>query len=96
MPTPPAELAHLDAIRIVPPVLVCLVVAALALLASEGHRDSNFSACHTSGGPAWAGGRRKKDRAAARGDGRIAPDATRKIPDGIAWGDTVRVSGFDP
>jgi hypothetical protein len=43
---PPAVLAHLDAIRVITPVLVGLVVAALAFLASERYRDSYFSASH--------------------------------------------------
>ena len=47
---PAAELAHLDPVRIVAPVLVRLVVAALALLASERYRDSNVSASHLSTG----------------------------------------------
>ena len=38
---PAAVLAHLDPVRRVPPRLVRLVVAALALLASEGHADSH-------------------------------------------------------
>jgi hypothetical protein len=44
--TPAAVLAHLDAVRVVAPVLVRLVVAALAFLASERYRDSYFSASH--------------------------------------------------
>jgi hypothetical protein len=43
---PTAVLAHLDPIRVVPPVLVRLIVAALAFLASERYRDSYFSASH--------------------------------------------------
>jgi hypothetical protein len=43
---PAAVFAHLDTVRIVPAVFVCLVVAAFALLASEGYRDSDFSASH--------------------------------------------------
>jgi hypothetical protein len=43
---PAAVLAHLDAVRIVPAVLVRLVVATLAFLASERYRDSYFSASH--------------------------------------------------
>jgi hypothetical protein len=43
---PAAVFAHLDTVRIVPAILVCLVVAALAFLASERYRDSYFSASH--------------------------------------------------
>jgi hypothetical protein len=43
---PAAVLAHLDPVRVVAPVLVRLVVAALAFLASERYRDSYFSASH--------------------------------------------------
>ena len=43
---PAAVLAQLDPVRRVPPRLVGLVVAALALLASERHRDSDISASH--------------------------------------------------
>jgi hypothetical protein len=43
---PAAVLAHLDTLRVVPAILVGLVVAALAFLASEGYRDSYFSASH--------------------------------------------------
>jgi hypothetical protein len=46
VPAPAAVFAHLDAVRIVPAVLVRLVVAALAFLASERYRDSYFSASH--------------------------------------------------
>jgi ABC-type proline/glycine betaine transport system permease subunit len=46
MPAPAAVLAHLDAVRIVPAILVRLVVAALAFFASERYRDSYFSASH--------------------------------------------------
>src|SRR5262249_40618226 len=38
---PAAEFAQLDPVRRVPPGLVRLIVAALALLAGEGHADSN-------------------------------------------------------
>jgi hypothetical protein len=43
---PAAVFAHLDTVRVVPAILVRLVVAALALLASERYRDSYFSASH--------------------------------------------------
>jgi hypothetical protein len=46
MAAPAAVFAHLDAFRIVPAILVRLVVAALAFLASERYRDSYFSASH--------------------------------------------------
>ena len=45
---PAAELAHLDPLRIVAPVLVRLVVAPLAVLASKRYRDSDVSASHSS------------------------------------------------
>jgi hypothetical protein len=44
--TPAAELAHLDAIRRVPPGLVGLVIPSLALFASHRHRDADISASH--------------------------------------------------
>jgi hypothetical protein len=46
--TPAAELAHLDAIRRVPPGLVGLVIPSLALFASHRHRDADISASHLS------------------------------------------------
>jgi hypothetical protein len=48
--TPAAELAQLDSIRIVPPALIRLIVAPLALLARKRYRDSNVSASHLSTG----------------------------------------------
>ena len=45
---PAAVLAELDPVRIVPLLLLGLVVAPLALLACEGHGDSNVSASHGS------------------------------------------------
>jgi hypothetical protein len=43
---PATELAHLDPVRIVAPVLVRLVIAPLAVFASERNRDSDVSASH--------------------------------------------------
>jgi hypothetical protein len=48
MPAPAAKLAHLDALRIVPAILVRLIVPPLAVFASERHGDSDFSASHSS------------------------------------------------
>jgi hypothetical protein len=45
---PAAELAHLDPIRIVAPVLVRLIVTPLAILAGERHCNSDVSASHPS------------------------------------------------
>jgi hypothetical protein len=45
---PAAEFAQLDSIRVVPAILVALIVPPLALFASERHRDSDFSASHSS------------------------------------------------
>jgi hypothetical protein len=47
-PAPAAVLAELDPVRIVPLGLLTLVVAPLALLASEGYGDSDVSARHGS------------------------------------------------
>ena len=80
---PAAVLAHLDPVRVVAPVLVGLVVAALAFLASKRHRDSNFSASHStvgacpqagpftdSGAAAAAGLRASSGRAASPNENR--------------------------
>jgi hypothetical protein len=45
---PAAEFAQLDAIRVVAPALIRLVVATLAVLACKRYRDSNVSASHLS------------------------------------------------
>ena len=45
-PAPLAVLAQLDPIRIVAPALIGLVVAPLALFASQRYRDSYVSARH--------------------------------------------------
>src|SRR6185312_8399500 len=58
---PAAVFAHLDTVRVVPAVFVCLVVAALALLASEGYRDSDFSASHFPQDPGDRRGRAGRD-----------------------------------
>jgi cytochrome c biogenesis protein CcmG, thiol:disulfide interchange protein DsbE len=66
--TPAAEFAQLDAIRVVSPALISLIVAPLALLARKRHRDSNFSARHLSvdeGLQGWDGLPQEKYRAAA-------------------------------
>jgi hypothetical protein len=48
MTAPAAELAHLDPVRRISPRLVGLVIPALALFASQGHRDADISASHAS------------------------------------------------
>jgi hypothetical protein len=55
MAAPAAVLAHLDTVRIVPAILVGLVVAALAFLASERYRDWYFSASHSAGSRRFGG-----------------------------------------
>lgn len=45
---PAAVLAHFNPVWIVALALICLVVAALAVLAGEGYSDSNVSAGHVS------------------------------------------------
>ena len=50
LPAPAAVLAKLNPIRVVPLRLLGLVVAPLAVLACEGHGDSNVSASHGSFG----------------------------------------------
>jgi hypothetical protein len=44
--TPAAKLAQLNAIRRVPPGLVRLIIAPLAVFASQRHRDADISASH--------------------------------------------------
>jgi hypothetical protein len=75
-PAPATVFAHLDAVRIVPAILVRLVVAALAFLASERYRDSYFSASHPQDPVDSAGPSRssyKKNPLTARVVERIAP-----------------------
>src|SRR6476646_8392745 len=45
---PAAELAQLDAIRRISPGRVCLIIAPLAVFASQRHRDADISASHRS------------------------------------------------
>jgi hypothetical protein len=45
---PVAKLAQLDAIRRITPGLICLIVAPLAVFASQRHRDADISASHFS------------------------------------------------
>src|ERR687888_335332 len=90
-PAPATELAHLDPIRVVAPVLVRLIVAPLAVLAGERHCNSDVSASHPS-----IYRETEKDRARARLRQRIAPgsEPTTVRRDGSRAGR--RPAHFDP